>query len=133
MTKARSKILEVLEKENRPMTAADLAQSVCALCDTATVYRSLHFLEEHGMADSFVLYCSAHGTERYYVSHNAVHRHWFHCEVCHRFVDMGSCTIAPMLDEVEKKTGVVIHTHTLYTTGICPQCQKERQTEVKPS
>jgi len=123
MTKARTAVLEVLGAAKTPMTAADVAANLKTLCDTATVYRSLHYLEEQGKADSFVLYCSTHGTERYYVSHNSVHRHWFHCEACHRFVDMGCCKIESMLSEMEKKTGVKIHTHTLYATGLCPECQ----------
>jgi len=124
MTKARQAVLGILDKAGRPLSALDVGALSGALCDTATIYRSLHYLEENGLAESFVLYCTAHGTERYYVSHNAPHRHWFHCELCHRFVDLGACRVEPILVEMEKDTGVAIKNHTLYATGICAECRE---------
>lgn len=123
MTKAREAVLEVLESAKNPLSAADVAANISTLCDTATVYRSLHYLEEQGLAESFVLYCTTHGTERYYVPHNAEHRHWFHCEQCHRFVDLGCCRIESLLEKMEAETGVSIRTHTLYATGLCSECR----------
>jgi len=122
MTKARQAVLEILEGARKPLSALEVGALSGALCDTATIYRSLHYLEENGLAESFVLFCTAHGTERYYVSHNAPHRHWFHCERCHRFVDLGACRVKPILTQMEKDTGVSIRNHTLYATGICAEC-----------
>lgn len=124
MTKARQAVLEILDVAGKPLSALEVGALSGALCDTATIYRSLHYLEESGLAESFVLYCAAHGTERYYVSHNAPHRHWFHCERCHRFVDLGACRVQSILREMEKDTGVVIKNHTLYATGVCAECGK---------
>jgi Fur family ferric uptake transcriptional regulator len=123
MTKLRSAILAMLKDAGRPMSALDLASSAKGLCDTATIYRSLHFLESKGFAESFVLSCSAHGTERYYAAGGTCHRHWFHCESCHEFVDMGACTLDSMLAEMGKASGVRIKSHTLYATGICAACE----------
>ncbi len=95
-------------------------------CDQATVYRALHYLEESGRAESFVLHCSEHGVERYYAPAASAHRHWFHCESCHRFLDLGSCRLGPMLGEVEAETGVRVMRHTLYMTGLCPACVRKR-------
>ncbi len=122
MTKARKAVLEILDGADQPLSALEVGGSAGALCDTATVYRALHYLEENNRAESFVLHCAAHGTERYYVSHNAPHRHWFHCECCHRFVDLGACKVEPILREMEKTSGVAIRSHTLYATGICADC-----------
>ncbi|MFA5852525.1 MAG: transcriptional repressor [Spirochaetales bacterium] len=122
MTKARKAVLGILDGANQPLSALEVGGSAGALCDTATIYRALHYLEENGLAESFVLHCATHGTERYYVSHNAPHRHWFHCERCHRFVDLGACKVEPILREMEKTSGVAIRSHTLYATGICADC-----------
>ena len=122
MTKLRQAVLDILGKAEGPMAALDIAGVAGEICDTATIYRSLHYLEDQGLADSFVLSCTAHGTERYYVSHGASHRHWFHCERCHTFVDMGECRIEPLIQEMGKVSGVHIRSHTLYATGICDTC-----------
>jgi Fur family ferric uptake transcriptional regulator len=69
-----------------------------------------------------VLSCTAHGTERYYVAHGTCHRHWFHCEMCHRFVDLGACRVEVLLEDMGRASGVQIRSHTLYATGTCKEC-----------
>lgn len=122
MTKAREAVNRVLAEAIRPLSALEVGVMVGALCDTATVYRALHYLEGQGMAESFVLHCEAHGTERYYVSVSSKHRHWFHCERCHSFVDLGTCTMEPLLADMAFSAGVSIRHHTLYATGLCSSC-----------
>ena len=122
MTKARKAVQDILDGAGRPLCAFDVEELVGSLCDLATIYRSLHYMEKIGLAESFVLHCSAHGTERYYVSQGARHRHWFHCERCHGFVDLGACKVEPLLEEMEKNAGVEIRSHMLYATGICASC-----------
>lgn len=126
MTKARKAIQEILDGADRPLSALEVGASAEGFCDTATIYRALHYLEERGLAESFVLHCSAHGTERYYASRNVRHRHWFHCERCHRFVDLGACRVEPLLLQMEEEAGVEIRHHTLYATGICGDCRTLR-------
>jgi Fur family ferric uptake transcriptional regulator len=123
MTKARKAVLEILDGASAPLCAQEIESLTESVCDPATIYRALHFLEEKGFAESFVLHCDAHGTERYYVSRRAPHRHWFHCERCHRFVDLGACKVDPILREMAAATGVEIRSHTLYATGICGACR----------
>lgn len=126
MTKAREATKLLLDKAEKPLCALDLGERLEGVCDLATVYRSLHYLEDKGLAESFVLHCSVHGTERYYVSCEAPHRHWFHCERCHRFVDLGACRIGPLLKSMESDSGVLIRHHALYATGLCEACYKEQ-------
>ncbi|OHD18769.1 MAG: hypothetical protein A2Y38_21355 [Spirochaetes bacterium GWB1_59_5] len=78
------------------------------------------------MAESFVLYCSEHGVERYYASASAPHRHWFHCESCHRFVDLGACRIGGLVADVERELKLRVTRHTMYLSGICPGCSEHR-------
>ncbi len=127
MTKARSKVLSVLTNANEPLSASGIVKSVSDLMDQATVYRALHFLEENGYADSFILHCLSHGTERYYTalpqSGNSIHRHWFHCEMCHSFTDLGECLLNSVMRDYERDHDLSIHTHTLYLTGLCSSCK----------
>ena len=125
MTKARNAVKSLLDGAEKPLSALELAERVGGLCDPATIYRSLHYLEDSGWAESFVLHCSAHGTERYYVSREASHRHWFHCERCHSFVDLGACRIGPLLQAMESEAGVEIRHHALYATGLCKACSQD--------
>jgi Fur family ferric uptake transcriptional regulator len=122
MTKARTAAMEALDRASGPLTAAEVLSSVGKACDQATVYRALHFLEERGLAESFALHCQAHGTERYYVSRNAPHRHWLHCGRCHHFTDLGECAIGPLVKRLEAGCGVKISNHVMYFTGICRGC-----------
>jgi Fur family ferric uptake transcriptional regulator len=123
MTKARNGVKLLLDRAEKPLSALELGARMEGLCDLATVYRALHYLEEKGFAESFVLHCSAHGTERYYLSREAPHRHWFHCEQCHRFIDLGACRVGPILKSMETEAGVLIRHHALYATGLCEQCR----------
>jgi Fur family transcriptional regulator, ferric uptake regulator len=126
VTKARAAAMEALDKAAGPLTAAEVLSAIDAACDQATVYRALHFLEDEGLAESFVLHCDAHGTERYYVSRNAPHRHWLHCGRCHRFADLGECAIGPLVKRLEDCCGVKIASHVMYFTGTCARCAGKR-------
>jgi Fur family transcriptional regulator, ferric uptake regulator len=124
MTRARAAVLAALDSASEPLSAAGVAQAIEGVCDQATVYRALHYLEEEGLAESFVLQCSEHGVERYYASRRSNHRHWFHCESCHRFIDLGACKVGGVVDRVERELGVRVARHTLYMTGSCPECSR---------
>jgi Fur family transcriptional regulator, ferric uptake regulator len=122
MTRARLAVLAALDAAAEPLSAAGVIAAIGCACDQATVYRALHYLEESGCAESFVLQCDEHGVERYFASRSAAHRHWFHCVACHRFIDLGACRIGGMIGEVERELGVRVARHTLYMTGTCPSC-----------
>jgi Fur family transcriptional regulator, ferric uptake regulator len=122
MTKARSAVLATVEAASEPLSASGVVAAVGGACDQATVYRALHFLEEGGQVESFVLHCARRGVERYYVSRSSAHRHWFHCEACHRFFDIGACKVGGLVSEVEREFGVSVERHTFYMTGLCSRC-----------
>jgi Fur family ferric uptake transcriptional regulator len=129
MTKSRIAVLTLLEKATKPLCASQIVSLVSGQCDPATIYRTLHYLEEHGYASSFILHCSAHGTERYYSVADETglgHHHWFHCEQCHRFIDLGGCSLDSMLHTFEKENDLIITDHTFFLTGICPECKKKK-------
>jgi Fur family ferric uptake transcriptional regulator len=125
VTKARKAAFDALGKASAPLSAAGVLSAIGACCDQATVYRALHYLESAGLAESFVLHCDEHGTERYYVSATAVHRHWFHCESCHSFIDLGACRLGDLVQDLEAERGLKVNRHVMYLTGLCKACQKK--------
>ena len=123
MTKARAAVLTALDAASEPLSAnAVFGRIGSRCCDQATVYRALDWLEDAGKAESFVLRCSEHGTERYFVSTARPHRHWFHCESCHRFLDLGECELAAMAERIERERGLRVRRHSLSFSGLCPEC-----------
>jgi Fur family transcriptional regulator, ferric uptake regulator len=136
MTKAREAALDILFEADEPLTAAAVFQQIGDFCDLATVYRSLHYLEKNGFAESFVLFCEQHGAERYYTAlaesgesgeeKPASHRHWFHCEGCHRFIEIGSCTVSALTRQFESEQNLTVRRHILYFIGLCSECRGEK-------
>jgi Fur family transcriptional regulator, ferric uptake regulator len=131
MTKARQATLDILRSAQEPLSASAVLDHIGECCDQVTVYRSLHFLEESGLANSFVLHCEEHGTERYYTALDSPidgfsgHHHWFHCEKCHRFLDLGDCQLHRLVEEYEATHQIIVKSHTLYFTGICSNCRTQ--------
>lgn len=120
MTKARRAILDVLEQAHEPISVADLSKKLADFCDPATVYRNVRYLENKNLATSFILHCSEHGTMRYYTAYE--HHHWFHCEQCHCFIDLGTCAFEREMKQFEKEHGFTVRDHTFYLTGMCQNC-----------
>ncbi|WP_319757630.1 Fur family transcriptional regulator [uncultured Sphaerochaeta sp.] len=126
MTKARKALLELLKESKEPVSASMLSRDPSLPFDQATIYRNLHYLEEKGFAESFILHCTEHGTERYYSYRSrseGVHHHWFHCEKCHTFIDLGGCAYQEQMKDWEKQYGFSISDHTFFLTGICASCK----------
>jgi Fur family ferric uptake transcriptional regulator len=119
-------LLELLKESKEPVSASMLSGDPSLPFDQATIYRNLHYLEEQGFAESFILHCTEHGTERYYSYRSrsaGVHHHWFHCEKCHTFIDLGGCAYQEQMKDWEKQYGFTISDHTFFLTGICASCK----------
>lgn len=123
MTKSRSAVLEALASGRHPLSAAELVGRLGGLCDQATVYRALAWLESAGEVQSFSLRCAEHRSERYYMA-AAAHHHWLHCEACHRFIDLGDCRLGELCGRIEAEYGVRVTGHSLNFSGYCPRCLK---------
>ncbi|HPX48055.1 MAG TPA: transcriptional repressor [Treponemataceae bacterium] len=124
MTKARAAVLEILSGACEPLSASGVLRSLPEGADQVTVYRTLRYLENHGYASSFILHCEAHGTERYYSAADRQCRHWFHCERCHGFIDLGSCALDSLVSGYERSLGISVRSHMLTLTGVCLKCRK---------
>lgn len=124
MTRARGLVLAAVQAAAEPLAAGGLTALLGPQCDPATVYRALHWLEDQGLLGSFVFHCQDHGTERYYLSADLAHRHWFHCQSCHRFLDLGACTLEGPIAAWEATLGIRVVQHNLQLAGLCPDCRK---------
>ncbi len=127
MTKIRQATLTVLQGATYPLSANEVFSKIPLPCNPATIYRTLHYLEEKEYAHSFVLHCSGHGTERYYTltPPDNQHHHWFHCEQCHCFIDLGNCALHSLIKDYQTKLGFEVTSHTLYVTGRCATCKNQ--------
>jgi Fur family ferric uptake transcriptional regulator len=123
----REAVLAAIEAAAGPSSAADIVRGLEGRCDPATVYRALHRLEGEGRLEAFVFECEERGIERYYLSRSSAHRHYFHCERCHRFIDLGECRLGELVGELERERGFRVEGHTLYFTGTCPECSTDRR------
>lgn len=136
MTRSRKQVLSVLQRSHQPLSAAAVHHELGLCCDQATIYRTLHYLEDQGLAESFVLYCTEHGTERYYTAVQGEdgralpHRHWFHCTRCHAFIELGTCVVSVMVRAFEETQAVSVQHHVLYLTGLCRTCLTHEGSEL---
>lgn len=124
MTKARDAVLSALERLGRPTAALAIAEALVGRCDQATVYRALHWLEANGFVEAFEFRCELEGPGRYYAAKGGCHRHWFHCERCHRFVDLGPCALDGVLESLSRERGISIASHYFGASGLCADCRE---------
>lgn len=121
LTNNREKVLGFIKKTSVPVSAKDINNYFNKKMDLVTVYRSLQYLEKNGYINGFTLSCSKEGTNRFYYKAADPHVHFFHCNICHKFLQLDDCCIN--IDEkIEKKYNIKINTHTLYYTGVCRDC-----------
>ncbi len=126
MTPARRAVLAILEAAETPLSASGVMERLGGACDQATVYRALGRLESDSLAESFTFRCQVRGAERYYVAATRPHRHWFHCEACHRFIDAGACSLKGLIAKLAREAGLEVRSHALSFSGICPDCRRGR-------
>jgi Fur family ferric uptake transcriptional regulator len=92
------------------------------LCDLATIYRSMHLLEEMGMVKRFDF---GDGIARFELLSDAgrAHHHHLICTRCSTVVEIEECFPSELEQKIALGNGFVAITHKLEFFGICPQCQ----------
>lgn len=121
--------MDTLEQTARPLNAAQIFETLDGGMDLTTVYRGLEFLEREGFLRSFVFECRHRGIERYFYADEELHRHFFHCEDCHRFFAMKDCPVDGALERIEEETGFTVRDHQLILKGECGSCKERRKYE----
>lgn len=126
LTERRRLILERLRSAPSPITVAAIHALLGNSMDLATVYRGVQALEKAGYVEGLTLPCSQEGTRRYYVARDpGGHSHFFHCQSCHSFFNLGACGLERLQADFEKHSGATVLGHVLYFVGLCASCAKE--------
>lgn len=124
ITGPRRAILQVLEKEARPLTNKEIFQALPkGHCDLATVYRSVQMLERLGLVKRFHF---GEGAARFALMEEGcdAHRHHLVCTSCNRIEEIGECIVRELEERVVSRSNFKAVTHRLEFFGICPACQK---------
>lgn len=124
VTGPRQVILEVLRREGHPMSIKEIFVSLPAgECDLATVYRSMHLLENMAMVKRFDF---GDGTARFELLREGDdgHHHHLVCTQCSEVIEIEECFTRELEQKIAARSGFKGVTHKLEFFGVCPECQK---------
>jgi len=109
VTAPRQAILGILRRHPHP-------------CDLATVYRSMHLLEEMGMVKRFHF---GRGGARFELLEEGDdgHHHHLVCVECSQVVEIEDCFPTELEQRIARRNGFKSVTHHLEFFGVCPGCQ----------
>lgn len=123
ITGPRQAILALLRKNPQPLTNKQIhAELPCGMCDLATIYRSMHLLEEMGMVQRHDF---GDGVVRYELAaaDGADHHHHLICTECRTVVEVDDCFPKEWENQIAQRNGFAQVTHRLEFFGLCPSCQ----------
>lgn len=123
ITGARQAILNVLQREARPLSNKEILQAMpVGQCDLATIYRSVQMLEQLGIVKRFHF---GEGPARFALvdEDHGAHCHHLVCTRCTKIVEIGECIVRELEERVIARSQFKAVTHRLEFFGICPACQ----------
>ncbi|RDU23505.1 Fur family transcriptional regulator [Anaerosacchariphilus polymeriproducens] len=122
-TKNRKAIIDVLVKNEQPMTAEEIYNRIKGkkiALNISTVYRTLDTLYEKGMVNKLNFL----NNDRMLFEYNSMeHKHYLICLDCKKIITIKKCPLAPYEKFLENETNFKIEGHRLYLYGHCMQCQ----------
>ncbi len=123
VTGPRQAILEILRREMCPLSIREIFAALPkGDCDLATVYRSVHLLENMGMVKRFHF---DQGGARFELlpEGDDGHHHHLVCTGCSRIVEIEECFPQSLQERIAVRNGFKAVTHRLEFFGVCPRCQ----------
>jgi Fur family ferric uptake transcriptional regulator len=123
LTGPRQAVLRLLCERAHPMSIKEIFATLAeGDCDLATVYRSMHVLEEIGMVKRFDF---GDGAARFELltEGDDGHHHHLVCVRCSEIVEIEQCVMHDMEEQIATRNGFKAVTHKLEFFGICPACQ----------
>jgi len=123
LTAPRQAILQILSRHAHPLSSKEIFAALPpGDCDLATVYRSMHLLENMGMVKRFDL---GDGVARYELlaEGDDGHHHHLICTRCAAVVEIEECFTRELEEQIALRNGFKAITHKLEFFGICPRCQ----------
>jgi Fur family ferric uptake transcriptional regulator len=124
VTGPREAILKVLREQKHPMSNKEIFGALPkGDCDLATIYRSMHLLEDMGMVKRFDF---GDGIARFELlgEDDDGHHHHLVCTRCAGVVEIGECSVDSLDERIAANNGFKAVTHRLEFFGICPNCQE---------
>lgn len=125
ITGPRQAILDLLRQHRHPMTNKEIRAGLPkGMCDLATIYRSMHMLEEMGLVKRFDF---GDGTARFELVQEGEdgHHHHLICTGCSDVVEIDECFQRELEEAIAKRHGYQSVTHKLEFFGVCPECQED--------
>jgi Fur family ferric uptake transcriptional regulator len=123
LTDQRKAILGVLQHHPHPLTIKEVRERIGRKeCDLATVYRSMHLLEEMGVVQRFDF---GQGGARFELIREGEdgHHHHLVCIDCAAVVELEECFPAELEERIARDHRFQRVTHRLEFFGVCPRCQ----------
>lgn len=123
ITGPRESILKILRGYARPLSVREIFAALPrGDCDLATVYRSLHLLEDMQMVKRFD-FGSGGARFELLAEGDDGHHHHLVCTRCADVVEIEGCFPAELQDTIAHQSGFTAVTHKLEFFGLCPRCQ----------
>jgi Fur family ferric uptake transcriptional regulator len=123
LTGPREAILRFLRAQAHPLSNKEIFAGLPSeQCDLATVYRSMHLLENMGMVKRFDF---GDGMARFELvaEGDDGHHHHLVCTRCAGVVEIEECLLDEVENHLARCSGFKGVTHKLEFFGICPRCQ----------
>ncbi len=123
LTGQRQAILEILRRHNRPLSIKEIQEGLAhGNCDLATIYRSMHLLEEVQMVKRFD-FGSGGARFELLAEGDDGHHHHLVCTRCADVVELEECFPEELERRIATRNGFKGVTHKLEFFGLCPRCQ----------
>jgi Fur family transcriptional regulator, ferric uptake regulator len=126
ITGPRQAILELLRNQAHPLSIREIFAGLpTGISDLATIYRSMHLLEQMRMVKRFDF---GDGSARFELVPEGEdgHHHHLVCTHCSVVLEIGECFPECIEENLAKTSGFKGITHRLEFFGMCPACQTRR-------
>jgi Fur family ferric uptake transcriptional regulator len=128
LTQPRRVVMDVLQSTSTPLKPQDIYQQALDAGEDiglVSVYRTLDLLLD------LALVRRVHGEDgcQGYVCASPGHHHHLVCTACGKAIEFsGAQDLTTLINRIKRETGYIIDGHLLQLQGLCPNCQKEKQT-----
>jgi Fur family ferric uptake transcriptional regulator len=120
LTSSRRAVVYALHTAGGPVTVRDLHARVGRDADLVTVYRTLSWLVELGIARPVA---AAGGADRFELSGEGEHTHHLHCRSCGRVFTVPVCGLDPAVTgRISREHGFSVSGHAITFHGTCADC-----------
>lgn len=124
-TPARIAVMKLLENTNSPVDVQmikDYLDKERIETDPATVFRIVNMFMEKGLVKQISF---NEGKFRYELASKPEHHHLI-CTSCGNVESFSDCNIPALENDINKKKGFIVKSHSLEFYGLCVDCRKKR-------